>query len=197
MCFFVSVLIAGCSNVKDANNSNFEKSLQDYLDSESPRCYFMMNFPSDNRSFLNNYRKNNKILDIMADLGIVRKKTENQNQSRPLVTYELTDKGKEFYMADARKNILGENLGGFCFGVPVVIEIDNFTEPQNATGVTISRVKYRYKVTGFPEWATTSELLELNDNLKKDVESEDKPIKDTASLLLTDKGWVHRELFNK
>ncbi|ELQ9312217.1 hypothetical protein R3D73_005264 [Serratia marcescens] len=201
----VLMMLSGCGDPTDATESNFKKAAQAYLDTQYPYCYIMVNFPvkTDVASF-NHFPE---VLHVMAGKGMV-KETESSRKHIPaswagkerdivVNTYDLTEEGKKYYKPDATINMLGEALGGFCFGRATVEAVDNFTAPSDAMGQKISRVAFSYKVTDIPDWAGTPELLELVPRLKEDVASGSVPLKQNGAFILTGKGWMDRRLFGK
>lgn len=200
-----AIALSGCNDPKDASEGNFKAAAQQYLDNTYPSCYFTANFPYKTDSFTFNNLPD--VLHVMSQKGLLketeisRKHIEASWGSKAhdvvVNSYDLTDEGKKFYKADAAKNMKGENLGGFCFGKATVSEVSNFTEPSDALGQKISRVSFSYKVTDIPDWAKSSEIIALNRQLEKDVNSESEPLKVTNVFVLTNKGWVHERLFGK
>lgn len=201
-CILTAFLMAGCSSAKDANESNFKAAAQDFLNTEYPNGYFLVNFPykTDGISFNNTPA----ILHELARLGLV-KETEISRRDIPssfgrearveiVYEYDITDEGKKFYQADYTENIRGDDLGGFAFGKATVAKIINFTEPTSFMGYTVSEVTYTYTVSDIPAWAKDAELLNLDKQLKQDVESGKTPVQSKAVFVLTDKGWIHEQL---
>ena len=207
LCFTVillTCLLGGCSNVKDANKSNFKTAAQDFLDTQYPYSYIMVNFPY--RSDKISIRNTAGLLHEMARLGLVEEtEVERRNVSslgsgekvKIIYSYELVAAGAEFYKPDADKNLKGEDFGAFCFGKANVVKIINFTEPTDYLGVKVAQVTYAYTVTDIPEWAKDEELLKLDSQLKEDVQSAAMPLEKTETFVLTDKGWVHEQLFQR
>lgn len=199
----LTLLMAGCSGgVKDANNSNFKAAAQAFLDREYPYYYFTVNFPyqSDQRSFNNT----SDVLHVLAKLGMVTETEVSRKEvssltSEPKVkiiySYELTDEGQKFYKAGVTKDLRGNDLGGFVFGKATALKILNFTEPADYFGHRISDVTYTYTVSGIPEWAKDAELLELDNRLKIEAASANTPIATTDVFVLTEKGWIHEQLW--
>ncbi|SQC20599.1 Uncharacterised protein [Klebsiella pneumoniae] len=200
-----AIALSGCNDPKDASEGNFKAAAQQYLDSIYPSCYFKANFPLKTDGYAFNNLPD--VLHVMSQKGLLTEKEISRkhyeaswgSKAHDVVvnSYDLTDEGKKFYKPDAAKKINGETLGGFCFGKATISEVSNFTEPSDAMGQKISRVSFSYKVTGVPDWAKSSEVTSLNNQLKKDVDSESEPLKVTNVFVLTNKGWVHERLFGK
>lgn len=193
--------LGACSNPKDANNENFEKAIQSYLDGKYPKCYFVSNFPTESNQSL--MFGNADKLSALAKAGLLsetelsRKTNSWDKKVRVNYSYDLTDEGRNYYKSDVWEGATGKKKGGFCFGKAKITSIDSFTEPADMMGQIISRVNYSYTVTGFPEWAKNATLLESHKELKKEVSSNNKPVSDRDVLLLTNNGWIHERLFKK
>lgn len=198
-CILLAFLVAGCSDVKDANEKNFKTAVQAYLDTEYPYGYLLINLP-----YTPNISSSDKILstlDVLAKLGLVTKAevsgehipspASGEGSVKMIYAYELTDKGEIFYKADIAKNWLNKDLGGFAFGKAKVEKIINFTEPTDYFGYKVSHVTYTYSVSDIPEWAQDKDLLDLDSTLKADVESQKTPVQETDVFILTNSGWVH------
>ena len=82
----------------------------------------------------------------------------------------------------------------FCSGKYEVVEVENFTEPSDAIGTTISRVNYRYKVKDAADWVRSEGLHAAYKSLKGQAEGE---VRDKAVLVLTNEGWLHERLFRR
>lgn len=184
--FLFSLVLSGCSDPKEANKENFKQAAQIYLDQTYPKCYFYMNFPYT----LPKYDFSNKksVIAAMTDLGFIKKDGSS---------YILTDEGKKHYTENETTSLGGDPLGGFCGGKATVIEIDNFSEPANMFGRTISEVKYTYQVSDLPDWMKSPEVTKLDRTLKTDLASETKAAKGKDVFLLSGEGWIHEKIFKE
>jgi hypothetical protein len=196
----VTSLMVGCSDPKDATESNFKAATQTFLDKKYPFCYFKMNMPA-----VEKYGTDLKELRALAEAGLlVESETDleipsfgGEKKYRQVPQFNLTDEGKKYYIEDAGKTMMGNPYGGFCFGKATVEEIVNFTDPADMFGHTISRVNYSYKVTDIPEWASSETVTAFSKDLKESVASEDTPINQVDAFIRTNNGWVHEKLFGK
>ena len=205
LCFsflLLAILMAGCSNAKNANENNFKAAAQAFLNLEYPYCYVTVDLPyrTDTLSFSDP----SKVLHALSTVGIV-KETEVERKTIPaswgsderieiIYSYELTDEGAKYYKTDATQSIMGNDLAGLCFGKANVAKVVTFTEPTEFMGVKVSRVTYTYTVSDIPEWAKNAEVQEVIDQLKEDVQSAKTPTERTDAFILTDKGWIHERL---
>ena len=196
-----SLALSACSDPKAASEKNFKSAIQAFLDIEYPRCYVLIKIPQT----LQAKSGDKRLFDALTKAGALTA-TESQvevnmpfkgKQLESALKYDLTDEGKKFYRAEVEKRVFGDSVGGLCFGKATVTEITNFTEPADIFGVKVSRVQYGYAVSALPAWSKSTELLALYPQLKADVESEAKPVKAIAGVVLTHNGWMHEKLFSR
>lgn len=198
----IALLMAGCSSPKDANEKNFKAAAQDFLNTEYPNGYIVANFPYQTEGL--SFNNTPEILHELARLGLVAE-TEISRRDIPssfgrearvdiVYEYDLTAEGNKFFKADFTQSIMGNTLGAFAFGKATVAKIINFTEPASFMGYTVSEVTYTYTVSDIPAWAKDAELLNLNKQLKQDVESSNTPVQRRDVFVLTDKGWIHEQM---
>lgn len=119
-----AIALSGCSDPKDASESNFKAAAQQYLDNIYPSCYFKANFPLKTDGYAFNNLAD--ILHVMSQKGLLTEKEISRKhfeaswggKAHDVVvnSYDLTDEGKKFYKPDAAKNMRGENLGGSVLG---------------------------------------------------------------------------------
>lgn len=152
-------------------------------------------------SFSNNPKK----LNVLVNTGFVEFKKTGEEEVGGMFTggkkvvdigsYHLTSAGKAAYTENAATTTSGDQIGGFCIGVPQITNISQFTEPQKFMGQTVSNVKYQYKVGNLPQWAKSEKLYSYFPVIKQYLDSEKENITDSAMLVLTEEGWVHEKLF--
>ena len=197
--------LAGCSDPKKANEENFEKAAQAYLNTQYPRCLVVTELPTETKDF--DMTGNSKALHALAQVGIIKEvelsrkeipKSYWQEQRTDIrYSFDLTDEGRKFYKTDAQKRMNGTSVGGICVGKAQVVSIDQFSEPGDMMGQKISRVTYSYKVNDLPDWARNEEVVATINGLAPMIASEKAPIKETRAMVLTNNGWVHERLFGK
>lgn len=165
-----AMFVGACSSPKDANEKNFSKAVQDYLTFRSGKfCKGEYWYPHTALVYPAppKYEK----------LGLIKKVGR---------LYDLTDKGRKFYKEGK----------GLCFGVPVLVRIENFSVPQVANGQTISNVNYEYTLSDNPEW--DFELSKLEKPMQEYVSSfRGFGIFGKSTLILTNNGWIHEDLFRQ
>jgi len=184
------MVVAGCSDPKAANESNFKAAIQQHLDTVYPRCYVIADFPySTKGGFFNR----SKEMGALAAVGVVSVKEIDSKEK----SYELTELGKTSYKENAGTGFSGQKLSGLCFGKASVTAVTQFSEPAEILGHKVSQVNYEYTVSDLPDWAQTAQVQGAFAELKKDVQSKDKPRKALDTVLLTNKGWVHERQFRK
>lgn len=160
------IALAGCNDVKDANNSNFEKVINEYLLKEKDKI--VCTNVGEKFPITDDFGIQEKLFKEYVDSGLMKEMME-EKEGKELFTgkktisiikiYDLTEKGKE-YIKD----------GKFCFGTPVVSKVISFTEPTAFMDRTVSEVKYTYILKDLPSWFTSQEeknkkiLLYLTNN---------------------------------
>jgi hypothetical protein len=200
----LTAFVAGCTDPKTANENNFGKAIQSYLDTVYPKCYFLQKFPATVDFDIGGTQAT---LKALVKAGLVSEKEESRREIADLfgggkktyvkTSFDLTDAGRKVYKLDAVKTLRGDSVGGFCFGKASVKDVSQFSEPSDMLGQKISRVNYTYVVTDLPAWAKTPEMLAAIKALDVDAKSVIEPVKALDTLLLTNNGWVHERLFQK
>jgi len=197
--------LAGCSDTKDASEANFHKAAQAYLDTQYPRCFVVTDFPTKTQDF--DVTGTNKALHALAKVGIVSEQEISRVEVperlwQPARTdiyyaYDLTDEGRKYYKANAQKMLNGQTRGGLCFGKAEVTAVEQFSEPGEMMGHTVSDVTYAYKITELPDWATNDEVRATIRDLGNAVATLQSPAREKRVMVLTNKGWVHEQLLDK
>lgn len=196
------IAVSGCTDPKAANEENFKKAIQAYLDTTYPKCYVNTEFPITIDWDISGIKGK---LRALAKVGLVEESEGqverpgfgNKKNFASAPSFDLTDEGKKYYKTDVAKTLGRKTLGGFCVGKATVMEVSQFSEPSDMFGQRISRVNYTYEVSDLPSWARSDEILDAIKDLKIDVESEQSPIKKLDALILTNNGWVHEKLFKQ
>jgi hypothetical protein len=196
----LALLFAACGNPKDANKGNFKKAIQAYLDSQHGLCVQIPEkefpFVLANREF---FMSDKGMADALADAGLLSKRDTEIEQKQyfgkskmvPATEYQPTDEGKKYSLTKTKE---GKERREFCTGHYVVSEIDNFTEPSDMVGMTVSQVNYRYKLEDAAGWVKSEPLRAAYRNIPEQTDAE---IKSRDMLVLTNEGWIHEVLFKQ
>ncbi|MFJ4348888.1 hypothetical protein [Pseudomonas sp. NPDC089401] len=197
--------LAGCSDTQDASEANFRKAAQAYLDTQYPHCFVTTDFPTKTQDF--DVNGTNKALHALATVGIVSEKEISRvevpdrlwQKARTDIYYafDLTEEGRKYYKADAQTMLNGKLKGGLCFGKAEVTAIEQFSEPGQMMGHTISDVTYAYKVNGLPAWASDDKVRGSIRGLDEALATREAPAREKRVMVLTNNGWVHERLFDK
>ncbi|AVD83366.1 hypothetical protein C4Q28_14900 [Pseudomonas sp. SWI6] len=197
--------LAGCSDTPEATEASFHKAAQAYLDTQYPHCFVVSSFPTKTKDF--DVNGTNKALHALAQVGVVSEKEISRTQVperlwQPARTdiyyaYDLTEEGRKYYKADAQRTVNGKTRGGLCFGKAQVMAIEQFSEPGEKMGHTVSDVTYTYKITGLPAWAANDNVRSSIQDLDRAVATHDAPMREKRLMVLTEQGWVHERLFDK
>lgn len=192
--------LLGCSDDRQATEAGLRQAAQTWLDSQYPHCFVTSSFPTRTRDF--DVDGNNQALHALAQVGVVSEKEIARTEVparlwQPARTdiyyaYALTDEGRKYYKADSGNG----KVGGLCFGKAQVTAIEQFTAPAEQAGRTVSKVSYRYSVSELPAWAGDATVQASVKGLGQAFDSSRQPLQATASMALTEQGWVHQPLAN-
>ncbi|WP_369309946.1 hypothetical protein [Providencia rettgeri] len=194
----ISALLAGCDNSQTASESNFKKSIQDYLDTKKAICINVGSIPA---SFITKFSyRNIEQLDTLVDAGLLAKSEKqvsvkdmwNGEQTGDGVEYTLTNEGQKFY---DEKQAQFSGRGSFCTGKLVVNQVTNFTEPAERGGQKISIANYTQKIEDVAAWAKNEKVIAAYPQIKSAQTQAERA--QQSPLVLTNNGWVHISLFNK
>lgn len=194
-CLFV---LSGCGSKQDANKSNFQSAIQDYLDTTKGVCVMLpakdVPFTLQKTGGMNFINEPEKAAALVRAGLLSAKDTEVKaafgNQMVAGVQYSLTDEGKKYLVKGAAGNL--GNWDAFCGGKYKVKEVENFTQPADMFGTKISQVNYTYVVDDAPNWLKQSAIQSQYPNAKAGL---DEPAPYKAVLVATNEGWMHERLF--
>ena len=192
------LVIAGCGSKQDANKSNFQSAIQDYLNTKKGLCVmvpakevpftlqktggiYFISEPEKAAALVGAGLLSAKDTQVKASLG---------NQMVAGVQYSLTDEGKKYLVKGAAGNL--GNWDAFCGGKYKVKEVENFTQPADMFGTKISQVNYLYEVDDAPDWAKQPAIQAAYPYVQHDVTGTQG---DRAVLVATSDGWMHERLF--
>lgn len=193
----------GCSNTTEANNTNFKKAINDYFD-KSPACVHVFgahNMP-DTIEVSPYTQLTTTEYDNFARLGLLQV-TEGEIQKSDFLrssykvktkTYALTEEGKKYYGQDKIQRMGISNAGTFCYGKRSVVAINNFSAPANMMGQTVSDVHFTYEISDLAPWTKDPQVRAKFKEIERTTAG---PNKGSATLVKTDKGWVHQALFTQ
>ncbi|WP_434136938.1 hypothetical protein JQR88_24370 (plasmid) [Pseudomonas luteola] len=197
-----SLMLAGCSGPKDANEANFKKAIQAYYDTRPTSFCFepdSMDYPVTLQHKDNGRQYEIDQQNVLVQAGYLTRSDlvidipdtfgQSGMKNAPVYRYELTPEGSKAF--SPRTAPLGKR--GFCLGKITVGKVTNFTEPLDVPGMTFSKVQYEYSIQDLPDWATTPAASKGFSMLVYDI----KKAHGEAQLVLTNEGWVHKELLRK
>ncbi|EKT55471.1 hypothetical protein [Providencia burhodogranariea] len=191
-------LLVGCDNNQTASESNFKKSIQDFLDTKPAICISAGPFPAGFLAQSNT--RDIEQLNSLVDAGLLNKSAKevvvkdmwSSEKSGQGVEFNLTNEGEKFF--DNQKSQFSGS-GSFCTGKMVVTEVTNFTEPAERGGQKISIANFKQKIEDIAPWAQNEKVIAAYPQIKSAQERAAKG--QQSPLVLTNNGWVHIGLFNK
>lgn len=188
--------LSACNSPKDASKENFGAVIQASLDKEKPLCLYVLSVKFPHSLPLKHAEKNPdaKQLRALEKAGLLvssEREIEYRNfwdmkaktQKIPGLVFEVSDEGKK-YLSDNR----------FCTGKWKLTTVDNFTEPAQMMGETISRVNFRREMVDAASWAASKELAQTFPGAFRSVDGEQKA---QAVLVLANDGWVDAREFQR
>ncbi len=199
----LGLFLIGCTNPKEATESNFKDSIQAYFD-EKQACFSVRaSFPYEHE------KKSTKddLLEELVKIGMlvseesVKVTTNIINKDlvtkEPAIKYLLTEKGNEVSEFVSKGNgwLRGETK--FCYGQYKVEGVSNFSEPADFFGQKVSQVNFTYKVVDIADWANNDLFKSKSSELREDFNSTGEAKNGKAALILTNNGWVHEKLFKR
>lgn len=191
-------LLSGCGSKQDANKSNFQSAIQDYLDTKKGVCVMLpakdVPFTLQKTGGMNFINEPEKAAALVSAGLLSEKDTEVKaafgNQMVAGIQYSLTDDGKKYLVKGAAGNL--GNWDAFCGGKYKVKEVENFTQPADMFGTKISQVNYLYEVDDAPAWAKQPAIQAAYPSVQHDLSGAPG---DKAVLVATNEGWMHERLF--
>jgi len=203
---FCILIFPGCSNPKDANKKNFKIAINKFLEKE-PVCIRIpygdtqsngrdsSSFPryiakNEQDQYLHADRDENQF-NTLVDIGLMKVEDSSieveqlfsrKKNNIPVHAYSLSDLGK--------KLVSNNDNSQFCYGIPTVDEVTQFTEPSSmmGMGVTMSYVKYRYHIKDIPPWAKNKKVREAFEKIQQDLSEN---LDGETTLILSSEGWVN------
>jgi len=97
-----------------------------------------------------------RVFEALTDAGLFLHVPEEKKRvgSKPVNTYNLSDKGHSSWIPEANK----PGYGNFCFGHFNATAVEKAT-PNDSANPTQYTVNYRYEVLGIPEWVRKPESM--------------------------------------
>lgn len=195
------MLLAACSNGKEANEANFRKalaplvsnkfcrpinvarvSLTEYDGSLPPTFPIIVQVTP---TLYGDDKSERAMLAGAVQQGLLDRKEstvpareamrKDPLQPTAVITYQPTDKGKAFFreLESSKGNYLAA-----CMGTGHIDKIVRWTDPADALGQTVSQVTYTYSATDLPSIVPA--------NIREQAA---KPIEAKAMLVRTSDGW--------
>ncbi len=180
-------VLAGCQDMKKADEANFSAAIQSYLDTRNGLCVGLPGrqypYQAEHDSAL--ALEDRARLAALEEAGLLR-----QVGTQEAPRYELAPAGEPYLVrGDSQQQGLHD---AFCTGRLVVDSITSFSEPAEAEGLKVSRVNYVYHLQDAAAWLQWSALQKSYPELTLFMAP---AVQGQALLVLTNKGWVHQNLF--
>ncbi len=177
-----AVLAAGC-NKKADNTGNFSNAINTYYASH-PACLWDSEIKFPLQVATSDAAKT-RPYDALVDQGLLTRTSGEKTKllvfSEQANNYDLSDKGRSAWMADASQ----PGFGNFCYGHRKVANIDASTPTTDQSGAS-TVVNYHYTYSDAPGWATAAEMQTAFPALQADLAG---PQAAQATLSNKSNGW--------
>ncbi len=188
------VCAAGCDS-KKASTGNFKAALQKHFD-KYPACDRDMSFPE--QFTLGRDGKPDDTMGhgrrdkVLKDAGLLTVKEGTVVQPGNLfmprtqehvLTYDIAPGHKDEWTTD-ETNPKHPHL---CYAKIKIVSVDNYSEPGDMLGHTISEVDFTYELTHLADWAKAKDVQEAMPEIKTKVDAGAQ--KSKTMLILTHNGW--------
>lgn len=181
-------LLAGCQNSQKASEENFSTAIQSYLDTRDGLCVGVPGrvypYQAEHDSPL--IVEDRARLAALAKVGLLRQVGKEETPR-----YELDANADSYLRRSNTEQSQGER-DAFCTGRLVLDRIIDFTEPASAGGFTVSQVNYVYHLADAAGWIKDSAVLDTYEDLRALTAQQ---VQGQARMILTNKGWVHQNLY--
>ncbi|QDH12875.1 hypothetical protein E3E12_00125 [Formicincola oecophyllae] len=181
--------LAGC-NAKKPDKANFTHALKVWLAKQPGLC---VSLPGKTVPFSVFEERWKRDPDTLVNAGLLTSKpAEKLNNKTGQVEkgtqYDLTALGNHYFVPSNPKQFFDPNQ--LCAGRFDDVTIDSFTQPSDLMGLTVSQVRFHYKVKHPAAWAEDANVRDnwpdFEDQAKEGLEGEE-------TLVLTPKGWVDED----
>ena len=193
------VLLAACNDAKKPNNSNFRKSINQYLAKHGEACTMIRRqFPVDITESEQRLQSDTATqMTVLEQAGLVRSSNttavvdgmldalHGPTPPQPVKRYELTAEGQKYFQTTP--GIFGQ-MTSFCYGEKTVDSIVKWTEPATMGAATQTEVTYTYKITDLAPWAERFDVQREFGDVRATVSGISKS-NEIVGLQLTNQGW--------
>ncbi len=174
-----AAFIAGC-HTNSVDKTAFKSAINDYY-SGRHECLWSAPIKFPVQADTSN-EDQTRGFDALTDAGLLQRTPGEKSRfligSKQVNNYDLSDKGRSHWMADASQ----PGYGNFCLSAPQVNTIDSYS-PNNADAAQYT-VIYHYSVN-LPEWANNAEIKTAFPRVANDGGG----VAATATLTRSSNGW--------
>ena len=186
------LLLSGCDDPNAATADNFEKALQKYYDAHSVCVSLPVVLPLVSSTDLDDLTR--RQLDVLVNLGLVSATPSRADavalsalgKARDDRRYDITAAGEKSVRKGANTFLGGTDV---CFARRQVVKIDNFTQPVDELGMTISNVTYDYSLKYLEAWTSDEKVQNAFPQIRNALAN--SKITTTDGVILTGNGWQH------
>ncbi len=184
--------LPGCDS-KKASTGNFKAALQKHFD-EHPAC-IGMTFPEQvaigrngkPSGFAYNAERDQALKDAglltVKESTIVHPANLFGPREEHVLTYDIAPAHKDQWRSSSGNGKADE----LCYAKIKIESVDNFSEPGDMLGHTISEVDFTYALTDFSSWTQSKEVQGAMPAIKSKAGEPEQ--KSKTMLILTHNGW--------
>jgi hypothetical protein len=171
----------GCNKTTD-NTANYKSAINAFY-STNMSCLYSQPAQFPQKADASN-ASDIAPLNALYDQGLLTRKADEERillvVHKQVNIYDLTDKGRAAWTADAQQ----PGFGNFCYGHRSVSSIDSSTQNTGKPGATTT-VAYHYTLDGVPDWAKATETQTAFPKIAAALAGG----QGTANLVDTSNGW--------
>ena len=176
----LALVLAGCSEEAD-----IRAAIDNHLRSQGSLCFFELKPKPDDPNLYSLPRLGVNAITPRTDVaalvaaGLVEIKRIEWEWMINYELFALTEEGKKYF----RKGGDMFHPDQLCAGTKVLDTVENYTTPADVGGMKASRVSYRYKYDGLPQWAKLPAVMEAFPEFNERAE-------EIVFVVQTNKGWM-------
>ena len=203
-----ALILSACgADPKAATEANFETALNAHF-SKMKECIKIGKEPNEN-GIIQSFRADGKgfgadkrdFFDDLTAAGLLATVSFDKEEKTfsgtgkemiPYVGFKISSEGEKFLRPDELdEGFYRTGTPQLCYATAEVIDVTNFTEPAEKTGVKASNVKFTYKLIDVADWASNPAIVGKYKWLPAKIAA--SSLEDDEDMVLTNNGWVHHK----
>ncbi|GJH04572.1 hypothetical protein [Paraburkholderia terrae] len=158
------LLLAACSNSKEANTSNFEAAVTDGLKSGPSMCVSVaLDWPDSAPDSSDRAQVRRPLVEAGLLSATPVSVANAVGAPVPGHKYDLTAEGKNY-----------ANRGALCYGKPHLQKLLDWDPVQTVLGVPQTMAHFTYTIDDLPEWAKRPDVQAALPNMRNVIDGQNK-----------------------